>query len=35
MRCRSCNAKYPLSKFADSMDEFFERQLGNIPCNRL
>jgi len=34
LRCRSCDVEYPLSKFADSMDEFLEHQLGNIPCNR-
>jgi len=22
LRCRSCDVEYPLSKFADSMDEF-------------
>ncbi|MES0445357.1 MAG: dual CXXC motif small (seleno)protein [Desulfobacterales bacterium] len=35
MSCRSCRAEYPLEKFADLMDDYFEQELANIPCNRL
>ncbi|MFA9497139.1 MAG: dual CXXC motif small (seleno)protein [Deltaproteobacteria bacterium] len=35
LRCRSCDAEYPLSEFADSVDDFLERRLANIPCDRL
>ncbi|WP_369692228.1 dual CXXC motif small (seleno)protein [Desulfonema ishimotonii] len=35
MRCRSCNTRYPLTRFAREMDDDLEERLANIPCNRL
>ncbi|MEW6078795.1 MAG: dual CXXC motif small (seleno)protein [Thermodesulfobacteriota bacterium] len=35
MRCRSCNAEFTLEQYHQQMDEEFERQVGNIRCDRL
>ncbi|MFV9645374.1 MAG: dual CXXC motif small (seleno)protein [Desulfobacterales bacterium] len=35
MRCKSCRTKYPVEKFAGSMDKSLEEALADIPCDRL
>ncbi|MFP4071586.1 MAG: dual CXXC motif small (seleno)protein [Desulfovibrionales bacterium] len=35
MRCRSCSAEYPLSRYAALLDDDDEEKLANIPCDRL
>jgi len=35
LRCRSCNARFPLERFKEAMDEELEEELADVRCDRL
>ncbi len=35
LRCRACDAEYPLADFRERIDEAIEETLADIPCDRL
>ena len=35
LRCRSCGRMYPLSRYADQLDEAMERRLAWTRCDIL
>ncbi|MFN2266758.1 MAG: dual CXXC motif small (seleno)protein [Desulfonatronovibrio sp.] len=35
MYCRACKKKYSVNELSQSMNEYLEESLGDIPCDRI
>jgi hypothetical protein len=35
LACRVCGRDYSLERFAEELDDEFERQFANVRCDRL